>query len=70
MTPLPPDLLDHLAAVGNRALSDHYHDDLCGCSPWPNSCVSRYNASGWDTSAFDIALPAITAAYEKAKAQQ
>lgn len=69
---LPADLLEKLAAAGNKALNDHYHEDLCACSTWPASCVSRspgnYFFGYWDTSAFGIALPAILAAYEQSKA--
>ncbi|MGW2371720.1 hypothetical protein [Kitasatospora sp. NPDC001683] len=70
MTNLPTDLLDRLADIGNKALNDHYHEDLCGCRQWPHSCASGYTAGSWDTGAFDIALPAIIAAYEQHKGQQ
>lgn len=69
---LRSDLLDQLADVGNKALNDHYHDDVCACRDWPENCYSRgkYFFGYWDTSAFAIALPAIIAAYEQAKEQQ
>ncbi|MFD4795945.1 hypothetical protein [Streptomyces anulatus] len=75
-TPMTPDQptpvelteqqLDALSAAGNRALNDHYHEDLCFCLEWPISCVSsgRYFMGTWDTSAFDIGLPAVLAVWE------
>ncbi|MEV7770521.1 hypothetical protein [Kitasatospora sp. NPDC086791] len=68
---VPASLLDHLADIGNKALNDHYHEDVCYCREWPDSCASPggYFAGYWDTSAFAIALPAIIAAYEKHKEQ-
>jgi hypothetical protein len=64
------ELLDQLADVGNKALNDHYHEDLCHCSKWPESCAStgKYFFGNWDTEAFAIALPAIIAAYEAQRA--
>ncbi|MEV8324566.1 hypothetical protein [Kitasatospora sp. NPDC056731] len=70
MTNLPADLLDHLADVGNKALGDWNHENLCACGRWPDSCASGFTAGNWDTVAFDIALPAIIAAYEQHKEQQ
>ena len=64
MTDTEP-LLDQLIDVGNKALADHYHEDLCHCSTWPDACASGLKAFTWDTNAFAIALPAILAAYEK-----
>jgi hypothetical protein len=60
------ELLDQLIEAGNKALNDHYHEDLCSCDQWPASCASRggYFFGYWDTNAFAIALPAIIAAYE------
>ncbi|MEV7123955.1 hypothetical protein [Kitasatospora griseola] len=63
--PLPADLLDRLIDTGNKALNDHYHDDLCHCRQWPATCASSYFSGLWDTNAFAIALPAILAAYEE-----
>lgn len=69
MTDQPDDLLDQLADIGNKALNDHYHDDVCACRTWPANCGSRggYFPGYWDTAAFSIALPAIIAAYEKTR---
>jgi hypothetical protein len=68
---LPTELLELLAAAGNKALNDHYHEELCHCSQWPDSCAStsKYFDGAWDTSAFDIGMAAIIAAYEQHKAQ-
>ncbi|MFE3196775.1 hypothetical protein [Embleya sp. NPDC059237] len=41
-----------------RALADHYHEDLCYCRDWPDSC-KHYNLNTWATSAFWIALPKV-----------
>lgn len=67
--PIPAALLDTLIDTGNKALNDHYHDELCSCRQWPASCASSrdYFPGAWDTNAFAIALPAIIAAYEKAR---
>ncbi|MFB7378583.1 hypothetical protein ACFC6U_27895 [Kitasatospora purpeofusca] len=67
--PLPPELLDTLIDAGNKALNDHYHEDLCSCSLWPASCATStpYFPGYWDTNAFAHALPAIIAAYEQAR---
>ncbi|QQZ56895.1 hypothetical protein IFE09_27240 [Streptomyces microflavus] len=68
--PMPVELteqqLDALSAAGNRALNDHYHEDLCYCRSWPTSCVSSggYFMGTWDTSAFDIGLPAVLGVWE------
>ncbi|MFJ9890839.1 hypothetical protein ACIQRW_34010 [Streptomyces sp. NPDC091287] len=68
--PMPVELseqqLDALSAAGNRALNDHYHEDLCFCREWPTSCVSsgNYFMGTWDTSAFDIGLPAVLGVWE------
>jgi hypothetical protein len=72
MTNLPADLLDQLIDIGNKALNDHYHEGLCACRKWPNSCAStgKYFFGTWDTDAFAIALPAIVAAYEQHKERQ
>ncbi|HEY9370949.1 hypothetical protein, partial [Streptomyces sp.] len=45
---------DALTDAGNRALNDHYHDDLCHCREWPASCASGsgYFMGTWDTAAF------------------
>ena len=69
MNNLPADLLDQLADAGNRALNNHYHEDLCNCRQWPASCASTgsYFFGAWDTDAFAIALPAIIAAYEQTR---
>ncbi|MEU8760705.1 hypothetical protein [Streptomyces sp. NPDC048659] len=57
--------LDALAAAGNRALNDHYHDDLCHCREWPESCATRgYFPGMWDTGAFDIGLGAVLGLWE------
>jgi hypothetical protein len=64
-----PEQLDHLAEVGNKALNDYHHEDLCNCQNWPEKC-RNYQAGNWDTRAFAIALPAIIAAYEKTRGRQ
>ncbi|MFG3173657.1 hypothetical protein ACGFZC_01135 [[Kitasatospora] papulosa] len=75
-TPMTPDKpasvelteqqLDALSAAGNRALNDHHHEDLCHCLEWPISCLSsgNYFMGAWDTSAFDIGLPAVLGMWE------
>ncbi|MFH9368110.1 hypothetical protein ACH4K8_20810 [Streptomyces anulatus] len=67
--PMPVELteqqLDALSAAGNRALNDHYHEDLCYCRSWPTSCASSgYFMGMWDTAAFDIGLPAVIGLWE------
>ncbi|WP_097930871.1 MULTISPECIES: hypothetical protein [unclassified Streptomyces] len=76
-TPMAPDQptpvelteqqLDALSAAGNRALNDHYHEDLCYCRSWPTSCESSggYFMGTWDTAAFDIGLPAVLGVWER-----
>lgn len=61
---LPRPALDALELVGNKALGDYYHEDLCNCDGWPDNCTS-YKGGWWDTSAFAIALPAILAAWQE-----
>jgi hypothetical protein len=62
---LTEDQLDALSAAGNRALNDHYHDDLCHCREWPESCATRgYFMGMWDTGAFDIGLGAVLGLWE------
>jgi hypothetical protein len=58
--------IDALSDAGNRALNDHYHDDLCHCSDWPESCASsgNYFAGSWDTAAFDIGMTAVIGLWE------
>ncbi|MEU6758023.1 hypothetical protein [Streptomyces sp. NPDC046685] len=62
--------IDALADAGNRALNDHYHDDLCHCSDWPESCASsgNYFAGSWDTAAFDIGMAAVIGLWESMRA--
>ncbi|MFB6805467.1 hypothetical protein [Streptomyces sp. NPDC056387] len=62
--------IDALADAGNRALNDHYHEDLCACSAWPESCVSsgHYFAGNWDTAAFGIGMAAVIGAWEAMRA--
>ncbi|MER8266475.1 hypothetical protein ABT007_20005 [Streptomyces griseus] len=68
--PMPVELteqqLDALSAAGNRALNDHYHEDLCYCRSWPTKCESSggYFMGTWDTAAFDIGLPAVLGMWE------
>ncbi|WP_405187326.1 hypothetical protein OG582_40530 (plasmid) [Streptomyces anulatus] len=67
--PMPVELteqqLDALSTAGNRALNDHYHEDLCYCRSWPTSCESSgYFMGMWDTAAFDIGLPAVLGVWE------
>lgn len=58
--------VDALADAGNEALNDHYHEELCHCSSWPESCVSSgsYFAGSWDTAAFSIGMAAVIGAWE------
>lgn len=57
--------VDALADAGNRALNDHYHEDLCYCRDWPESCASEgYFAGMWDTAAFHIGMAAVIGAWE------
>lgn len=58
--------VDALADAGNRALNDHYHEDLCACSAWPESCASsgNYFAGSWDTAAFGIGMAAVIGVWE------
>ncbi|MFE2323625.1 hypothetical protein ACFXD5_06825 [Streptomyces sp. NPDC059385] len=67
---LTEEQVDALADVGNRALNDHYHDDLCHCSDWPESCASsgHYFAGSWDTAAFGIGMTAVIGAWEAMRA--
>ncbi|MFD9569931.1 hypothetical protein ACFWBI_08815 [Streptomyces sp. NPDC059982] len=62
--------VDALADAGNRALNDHYHEDLCLCSAWPESCVSsgNYFAGAWDTAAFGIGMAAVIGVWESMRA--
>ncbi|MFE9845836.1 hypothetical protein [Streptomyces goshikiensis] len=62
--------VDALAEAGNRALNDHYHEDLCHCSDWPGSCASsgNYLAGSWDTAAFDIGMRAVIGLWESMRA--
>lgn len=62
--------IDALADAGNRALNDHYHEDLCSCSAWPEGCVSSgsYFAGSWDTAAFHIGMAAVIGAWEAMRA--
>ncbi|MFK0045517.1 hypothetical protein ACIQU4_15590 [Streptomyces sp. NPDC090741] len=62
--------IDALADAGNRALNDHYHEELCHCSDWPESCASsgNYFAGSWDTAAFNIGMRAVIAAWEAMRA--
>lgn len=62
--------VEALADAGNRALNDYYHDELCACSDWPESCASsgRYFAGTWDTAAFDIGMAAVIGRWEAMRA--
>ncbi|WP_371612915.1 hypothetical protein [Streptomyces clavifer] len=68
--PVPVELTEEqteaLAAAGNRAVNDHYHEDLCYCRSWPTSCESsgNYFMGTWDTYAFNIGLPAVLGVWE------
>ncbi|MGW5852140.1 hypothetical protein ACWFQ8_30045 [Streptomyces sp. NPDC055254] len=59
-----------LADAGNRALNDHYHEDLCACSDWPKGCASsgNYFAGSWDTAAFSIGMAAVIGVWESMRA--
>lgn len=59
--------IDALADAGNRALNDYYHDELCACSDWPESC-GNYVAGNWDTAAFDIGMAAVIGRWEAMRA--
>ncbi|MDV5145876.1 hypothetical protein R1T08_17090 [Streptomyces sp. SBC-4] len=60
---------DALSDAGNRAMNDHYHDDLCYCREWPESCAtSNYFMGMWDTAAFDIGLGAVLGLWESMRA--
>ncbi|MFD8407215.1 hypothetical protein ACFV1G_21320 [Streptomyces anulatus] len=63
---LSEEQLEALSAAGNRALNDHYHEDLCYCRSWPSSCESSgdYFMGTWDTAAFNIGLPAVLSMWE------
>ncbi|MGW1122830.1 hypothetical protein ACWD5B_37925 [Streptomyces tanashiensis] len=63
---LTEEQLDALIDVGNRALNNHYHADLCHCREWPASCVSSgsYFMGAWDTGAFGIGLGAVLSLWE------
>ncbi|MFJ9644976.1 hypothetical protein [Streptomyces sp. NPDC101206] len=67
---LTDEQVDALADAGNRALNDHYHEDLCNCLDWPESCASsgNYFAGTWDTAAFDIGMAAVIGAWESMRA--
>ncbi|MFJ3097406.1 hypothetical protein [Streptomyces hydrogenans] len=69
MNSQPPELTeeqrDALSDAGNRALNDHYHEDLCHCREWPESCATRnYFPGMWDTAAFDIGIGAVLGLWE------
>ncbi|MDT9688155.1 hypothetical protein Q5762_07265 [Streptomyces sp. P9(2023)] len=61
---------DALSDAGNRALNDHYHQDLCACRDWPASCASsgNYFMGTWDTAAFDIGMGAVLGLWESMRA--
>jgi hypothetical protein len=62
---LPPDLVEHLAQVGNKTLNDHWHKKLCGCDQWPANCP-EYKDDTWRIAdSLAIVLPAIITAYER-----
>lgn len=63
---LSDEQLEALSAAGNRALNDHYHEDLCYCRSWPASCESSggYFMGTWDTAAFAIGLPSVLGVWE------
>lgn len=58
--------IDALSAVGNRAVNDANHEDLCMCDAWPKACVSsgNYFQGYWDSAALDTAIPAVLALWE------
>ncbi|MFD6970722.1 hypothetical protein [Streptomyces sp. NPDC059949] len=62
--------VDALADAGNRALNDHYHEELCHCSDWPKGCASsgNYFAGSWDTAAFGIGMAAVIGVWESMRA--
>ncbi|GGU12914.1 hypothetical protein GCM10010289_38170 [Streptomyces violascens] len=68
---LSQEQIDALADAGNEALNDHYHEDLCFCLAWPESCLSsgNYFAGYWDTAAFSIGMPAVIGAWEAMRAR-
>lgn len=62
---------DALSDAGNRALNDHYHEDLCFCRDWPESCAtSGYFPGMWDTGAFDIGLGAVLGLWESMREER
>lgn len=62
---------DALSDAGNRALNDHYHEDLCFCRDWPESCATAgYFPGMWDTGAFDIGLSAVLGLWEAMRAER
>lgn len=72
--PTPPELVnltdaqaEALAEVANEALGAYHHLDLCGCDQWPASCASGYTPGHWDTGAWYSAMPALLAAWERAR---
>lgn len=62
--------VEALADAGNRALNDHYHEDLCHCLHWPESCASSgdYFAGRWDTAAYSIGMAAVIGVWESMRA--
>ncbi|MFJ6935731.1 hypothetical protein [Streptomyces sp. NPDC101132] len=59
--------VEALADAGNRALNDHYHEDLCACVDWPQGC-GHYLAGSWDTAAFSIGMAAVIGLWESMRA--
>jgi hypothetical protein len=58
--------IDALAAVGNRAVNDAVHADLCMCGAWPKACLSSggFFQGYWDVGALDTAVPAVVGLWE------
>lgn len=43
----------------NARLNDLYHDDLCACDAWPESCASGYWLGQWDGSTVTVMTAAV-----------
>ncbi|MFF2189292.1 hypothetical protein [Streptomyces sp. NPDC058155] len=58
--------IEALAAVGNRAVNDAVHEDLCACDAWPKECLSSggYFQGMWDMGGLETALPAVLGLWE------
>ncbi|MFD9868515.1 hypothetical protein ACFXI8_27105 [Streptomyces niveus] len=64
--------IEALTAVGNRAVNDAVHEDICACDAWPKKCLSSggYSQGMWDMGGLETALPAVIALWEGMRPDQ